>query len=73
MSTVPFTSLVHYLIRRLRMYTALAEQLIHVTAHERQLKAEADARAHRLITVRRWQRKAEKADHRVRLARLAVR
>ena len=73
MSTASFTSLVHYLIRRLRMHTALAEQLIHVTAHERQLKAEADARAHRLITVRRWQRKAEKADHRVRLARLAIR
>jgi len=73
MTTASFTSLVHYLIRRLRMYTALAEQLVHVNAHERQLKAEADARARRLLTVRRWQRKAEKADHRVRLARLAVR
>jgi hypothetical protein len=55
------------------MYTALAEQLMRVTAHERQLQAEAEARARRLLTVRRWQRKAEKANHRVRLARLAVR
>lgn len=73
MTTVPFTSLVQHLIRRLRMHTALAEQLVLVTAHERQLKAAADARARRLLTVRRWQRKAEKADHRVRLARLALR
>jgi WhiB family redox-sensing transcriptional regulator len=71
--TASFTPLVNYLIRRLKMYTALAEQLMHVTAHERQLQAEAEARARRLLTVRRWQRKAEKANHRVRLARLAVR
>ena len=71
--TASFTSLVHYLIRRLKMYTALAEELVHATVSERQLKAAADARARRLITVRRWQRKAEKANHRVRLARLAVR
>lgn len=71
--TASFTSLVHYLIRRLIMYTALAEELVHATVNERQLKAAADARARRLITVRRWQRRAEKANHRVRLARLAVR
>lgn len=71
--TVPFTSLLTYLKRRLKMYTVLAEQLAQANVHERQLKAEADARARRLITVRRWQRKAEKANHRVRLARLAVR
>lgn len=71
--TVSFTSLVNYLIRRIKMHTALAEQLVHATVHERQLKAEADARVRRLITVRRWQRKAEKANHRARLARLAVR
>ena len=77
--TAPFTSLVTYLIRKLvflrskKMHTALAEQLVRATAHERQLQAEADARARRLLTVRRWQRKAEKANHRVRLARLAVR
>lgn len=73
MTTTSFTFLVRYLIRRLTMYTALAEQNARVTVHERQLQAEADARARRLITVRRWQRKAEKADQRVRLARLAVR
>jgi phosphoserine phosphatase len=71
--TASFTSLVNYLIRRLKMHTALAEQLVQANVHERQLKAEADARVRRLITVRRWQRKAEKANHRARLARLAVR
>lgn len=55
------------------MYTALAEEHARLTAHERQLEAEAAVRARRLMTVRRWQRKAEKANHRVRLARLAVR
>ena len=73
MSGASFTSLVRYLIRRLTMYSTLAEELVHASVHERQLKAEADARSLRLITVRRWQRKAEKADARVRLARLAIR
>ncbi|MDX6216082.1 MAG: hypothetical protein QOG99_1666 [Frankiales bacterium] len=73
MSTASFTSLVTYLIRRIKMHTALAEQLVQATVHERQLKAEADARARRLLTVRRWQRKAAKADQQVRLARLALR
>jgi hypothetical protein len=54
------------------MYTALAEQLVHATAQQRQHEAEAAARARRLVAVRRWQRKAEKANHRVRLARLAL-
>ena len=72
MSGCSFTSLVRYLIRRLRMYTALAEELVQATAHERQLRAETEARARRLVAVRRWQRKAEKADARVRLARLAL-
>jgi len=54
------------------MHTALAEQLVQITAHERQAQAQAEARARRLIRVKRWQRKAEKADHRVRLARLAL-
>jgi hypothetical protein len=73
MSGCSFTSLVRYLIRRLNMYTALAEQLVQANVHERQLKAESDARSLRLMTVRRWQRKAAKADQRVRLARLAIR
>ena len=68
-----FTSLVRYLIRRLTMYTALAEEVARAATYDRQLEAEAASRAHRLITVRRWQRKAEKADQMVRLARLAVR
>ncbi|MCU1593557.1 MAG: hypothetical protein JWO12_949 [Frankiales bacterium] len=55
------------------MYTALAQQTAQALVHDRQLKAEADTRARRLLTVRRWQRKAEKANHQVRLARLAIR
>ena len=70
--TASFTSLVSYLIRRLRMHTALAEQLVQATAQERQSRAESEARARRLVAVRRWQRKAEKANHRARLARLAL-
>jgi len=70
--TTTFTSLVSYLIRRLRMYTALAEQLVQATAQQRQDRAEAAARVQRLVAVRRWQRKAEKANHRARLARLAL-
>ena len=54
------------------MHTALAEQLVSITAQERQARAQAEARARRLVTVKRWQRKAEKADQRVRLARLAL-
>jgi hypothetical protein len=73
MRAASFTSLVNYLIRRIKMHTALAEQLVQATVHERQLKAEAEARARRLLTVRRWQRKAAKAEQQVRLARLALR
>ena len=67
------SSLVIYILRRLLMHTALAEQTARVLVHERQIKAEADLRARRLLAVRRWQRKAEKANRQVRLARLAVR
>ncbi len=66
------SSLVIYILRRLRMYTALAQQNAQALVQERQRQAEADARARRLLTLRRWQRKAEKANHQVRLARLAV-
>jgi len=38
------------------MNTPLGEQLVRVMVRERQLRAEADSTAHRLITVRRWQR-----------------
>jgi hypothetical protein len=66
-------SLMTYFFRRLRMYTPLLEQNARITMRERQLKAEVDNRARRLRTVRRWQRKAEKANLQLRLARLAVR
>ena len=55
------------------MFPTLTSEVAHSLVRERQLQAEADHRARRLLTVRRWQRKAEKADQRVRLARLAVR
>jgi hypothetical protein len=71
--TVRFSSLVNYLIRRPLMHTPLAEQTGRALVHERQLQAEADNRAHRLLTVRRWQRKADRANLQVRLARLAIR
>jgi hypothetical protein len=55
------------------MYTPLAEQTVRVLVAERQLQAEADYRAHRLLHLRRWQRKAEKANLQVRLARMSIR
>ena len=58
MSPTAFTPLVTYLFRRLQMLTPLLEQNARVSMHERQLQAEADLRARRLLTVRRWQRKA---------------
>jgi hypothetical protein len=50
------TSLPTYIVRRTAMTTPLGEQLARVMVRERQLRAEADSTAHRLITVRRWQR-----------------
>jgi hypothetical protein len=38
------------------MLTPLVEQNARVLVRERQLRAEADTKAHRLVTVRRWQR-----------------
>lgn len=55
------------------MYATLTSQVARALVEERQLQAEADVRARRLLTVRRWQRKAEQANRQVRLARLAVR
>ena len=69
----PTSSLVNYLARRLLMYATLTPQVARALVEERQLQAEADVRARRLLTVRRWQRKAEVANRQVRLARLAVR
>jgi len=50
------TSIPTYLARRTAMNTPLGEQLARVLVRERQLRAEADSTANRLITVRRWQR-----------------
>ena len=69
----PTSSLVNYLARRFLMYATLTSQVARALVEERQLQAEADVRARRLLTVRRWQRKAEQANRQVRLARLAVR
>jgi hypothetical protein len=71
--TARCSSLVIYALRRPLMYTPLAEQTVRVLVLERQHQAEADVRAHRLIQLRRWQRKADKANLQVRLARLSVR
>jgi hypothetical protein len=50
------TSLPSYILRRSLMYNPLAEQYVRVLVRERQLKAEAENRAARLVTVRRSQR-----------------
>jgi hypothetical protein len=51
------TSLPTYVLRRsLTMLTPLVEQNARVLVRERQLRAEAENTAHRLVTVRRWQR-----------------
>ena len=51
------TSLPTYVLRRsVNMLTPLVEQNARVLVRERQLRAEAESKAHRLVTVRRWQR-----------------
>jgi hypothetical protein len=67
------SSLVIYILRRLLMLSAFAEQHARALAQERQLQAEAENRVRRLLAVRRWERKAEKANLQLRLARLSVR
>ena len=54
------------------MYSLLSSEVARGLAHERQAEAAAAARAARLVAARRWQRRAEVASHRARLARLAV-
>ena len=57
MTSPTFTPLTTYVLRRfLTMWTPLLEENVRVLVRERQLRAEANAKAHRLITVRRWQR-----------------
>lgn len=55
------------------MYSVLSHDLARQVARDRQAEAAAANRAARLVSVKRWQRRAEVANHRVRLARLAVR
>ena len=55
------------------MFSPLVEHNAHALVHERQLQAEADQLARRLLTVRRRQRKADKANRQVHRALLAVR
>jgi hypothetical protein len=54
------------------MNLVLPEQTAHLLVHERQQRAAADGRAQRLLAVRRWQRRKDAADQRLRLARLAL-
>ena len=55
MSTSP-SSIPAYMIRRsLTMLTPLVEQNARVLVRERHLRAEAENRAARLVTIRRWQ------------------
>jgi hypothetical protein len=57
MNRVAVSPLSTYLIRRsLTMLTPLVEQNARVLVRERHLRAEAQNKAARLVTVRRWQR-----------------
>lgn len=71
--TASSSSLMTYILRSILMYTPLAEQVVHALVRERQTQAEAQVRARRLLTLRRWQRRADTANRQVRLARLNVR
>jgi hypothetical protein len=55
------------------MYSPRLQLRAQAMRRERQLEAEADVRARRLLAVRRSQREVEQANHQVRLARLAIR
>lgn len=55
------------------MYSMLSCDLARQAGQERQAEAAAANRASRLVAARRWQRRAEVASRRARLARLAVR
>jgi hypothetical protein len=54
------------------MHSVLSHDVARVMQRERQAEAAAHNRAARLVSARRWQRRAEVAAHRARLARLAV-
>jgi hypothetical protein len=54
------------------MHSLLSYDLARQVERERQAEAVARNRAGRLRSARRWQRRAEEANYRARLARLAV-
>ena len=54
------------------MHSVLSHEVVRVLVQERQLEAAAAGRAARVVAARRWQRRAEQAASRARLARLAV-
>jgi hypothetical protein len=54
------------------MYSAMTSEVARVQLRDRQVEAAAAGRAARLVAARRWQRRAEVATYRARLARLAV-
>jgi hypothetical protein len=55
------------------MYSDTNYDLYRVMSSERQAEAAASSRAAALVSARRWQRRVERANRQVRLARLAVR
>jgi hypothetical protein len=71
MSTTPF--LATYLIRRTAMSLLLAQELASSLVRERRAEAASAARAARVVSARRWQRRHEQAGIRARAARAAVR
>ena len=54
------------------MHSVLSHEVARVLVRERHVEAAAAGRAARLVAARRWQRRAEVASHRARLARLAI-
>ena len=54
------------------MHNVLSHEIARQVMLERQAEAAVRNRASRLVSARRWQRRAEVAAHRARLARLAV-
>lgn len=55
------------------MYSVLSPDLPRQVARERLAEASAASLAARVVSARRWQRRAEAASARARLARLAIR
>ena len=66
-------TLIRYVLRRTAMFIPLTQETVRALGRERELEAEALRRRRRLVHVRRWERKAEKANLRVRLALRDVR